>query len=95
MKKVLTVNGTRIKVDVEPGKFYVVDTFGEGPGAIEGPYDTRREAEKDRRASNIAGDCIVIQAPAEPTRKEDPGPDDPHGFGFNANAHHYADPSEG
>ena len=44
-----------------PGKFYVCDRFSH---LKIGPFDTRREAEKERDSINIAGDCVVIQTAA-------------------------------
>jgi hypothetical protein len=45
------------------GKWYVVDRFGHGRGAVmSGPFDTKVEAERDRRAMNIADDCFLYKA---------------------------------
>lgn len=42
------------------GKFYVVDSItGE---VVAGPFDTRAQAERDRRESNVAGDLFVWKA---------------------------------
>ena len=42
------------------GKFYVLDVFAKhGRPAVSGPFDTWKQAEKDRREINIADDCIV------------------------------------
>jgi len=44
------------------GKWYVIDRFDEDPKAfLAGPFDTRAQAEKERRALNIADDCYLAR----------------------------------
>ena len=49
--------------EIIPGKFYVIDQFASsnGPGPVSGPFDTREEAEAERRQLNCADDCFVAQ----------------------------------
>jgi hypothetical protein len=42
-----------------PGKFYVLDQFSTDGQPISGPFDTKAEAEKDRREWNCADDYFV------------------------------------
>lgn len=49
---------TRAKI--QPGKFYVVDRVERK--VVGGPFDTRAQAETDRKGSNIAGDLFVWKA---------------------------------
>ena len=47
-------------IQLMAGKFYVLDVFAEhGAPAVAGPFDTREQAEQERRELNIADDCIV------------------------------------
>lgn len=50
--------------NVKAGKWYVMDCFATSLKAaiMAGPFDTRREAELERRAMNIADDCECWQA---------------------------------
>ena len=43
-----------------PGKWYACDTFSD---LKIGPFDTKREAEKECRASNICGDMVAVKCP--------------------------------
>lgn len=47
---------------LKSGKWYVVDRFAKTADPVSGPFDTREEAEQDRRELNIADDCEVLRA---------------------------------
>ena len=45
-----------------PGKWYVIDRFGDADNAIvAGPFDTESESETERVQLNIADDCYSAQ----------------------------------
>lgn len=43
-----------------PGRYYVLDKFD--PAYRVGPFNTKREAEREVKSSNIAGDLVVRKA---------------------------------
>jgi hypothetical protein len=56
------VCGVRYDAEAVPGKFYVADGYRVDGAYMSGPFDTRAEAEHDRRSMNIADDCTVVRA---------------------------------
>lgn len=53
------------EITIIPGKFYLLDqpaSFLMGRAVIvAGPYDSKAEAEAERRQINIGDDCVVVQ----------------------------------
>jgi len=41
-----------------PGKYYILDRFSD---STSGPYDTREEAEKERKGMNIGEDMVTLR----------------------------------
>lgn len=51
----------QVKIEKVIGKWYVCDVFSQDGQPVSGPFDTKQDAENERRQLNIADDCFVAR----------------------------------